>query len=372
MSRRIVQRPPSVPYDGLVESTYGPWVAVLAGGGFVVGLILLARGLSGYRSAARVGDTATSTISAMAAGEVRISGTIEPAELTLVSLLQSVPCVYYRAAVEHGGERRTRDSDYTEERAVGFRVRDETGEVRIFPRGAHVEAPSRFQDETTLMGDEPAGLSIRTGGSTQASEQDRERLAQALLTVHAARAWQAPPGLGERHGRRQYRETRLEPGDPVTILGRALPFSDLTDPAGADLSSAADVLDVDPEIVADLAQARAAGLLADDPTAAWGNAGIPGFGIGRPVRAPQIDPAANALALASPAEAARAERTFAIAPETLVLAASSEVPLFIAFGSPGAVVERAQTRFVIGLLGAVLAIVSAMVFAIDLGVGFSR
>ena len=260
MSRRIVQRPPSVPYDGLVETTYGPWVAVLAGGGFVVGLILLARGLSGYRSAARVGDTATSTISAMAAGEVRISGTIEPAELTLVSLLQSVPCVYYRAAVEHGGERRTRDSDYTEERAVGFRVRDATGEVRIFPRGAHVEAPSRFQDETTLMG----------------------------------------------------------------------------------------------------------------PTAAWGNAGIPGFGIGRPVRAPQIDPAANALALASPAEAARAERTFAIAPETLVLAASSEVPLFIAFGSPGAVVERAQTRFVIGLLGAVLAIVSAMVFAIDLGVGFSR
>ena len=46
MSRRIVQPPPSVPYDGPVEAMYGPWVAVLAGGGFVAGLVLLVRGLT--------------------------------------------------------------------------------------------------------------------------------------------------------------------------------------------------------------------------------------------------------------------------------------------------------------------------------------
>ena len=86
--------------------------------------------------------------------------------------------------------------------------------------------------------------------------------------------------------------------------------------------------------------------------------------------APVIDPAANALPLADAEAAARAERTFRIAPETLVLAASDEVPLLIAHGVPGAVVGRGQGRFVVGLLGAILAIASAMVVALSLSGGF--
>ncbi len=65
-------------------------------------------------------------------------------------------------------------------------------------------------------------------------------------------------------------------------------------------------------------------------------------------------------------------RTFEIAPEALVLAASPDVPLLIAQGVPGAVVERGQRQVTVGLLGAVLAIVSAMVVAIDLSGGFGR
>jgi hypothetical protein len=42
-----------------------------------------------------------------------------------------------------------------------------------------------------------------------------------------------------------------------------------------------------------------------------------------------------------------------------VLASSAEVPLLIAYGTPGAVMQRRQLRFTIGLLGAVLAIASA-------------
>jgi hypothetical protein len=179
-------------------------------------------------------------------------------------------------------------------------------------------------------------------------------------------------GLRDRRGRRTYRETRLEPGDAVTIVGRALPFSDLDDPDGADIGLEADVALDDPEVAADLAEARAAGRLADDPAAAWGNAAIPGFGIGRPIANATIDPAANPLPLAGPDEAARARRTFEIAPETLVVAASSEVPLLIAHGAPGAVVERGRLSFTVGLLGAVLAIVSAMVVAIDLSGAFGR
>jgi len=355
-----------------VESFSASGVTAFAAAGVIAGLFLLARGLAGYRSALRVGDVSTSTIGSLAAGEVRISGVIEPAEMTLVSLLQSVPCVYYRATVGDGGNRRTSDAGYTEERAIGFRVRDQTGSIRIFPRGARFDAPVRFEGETDLAGSEPNGLELRRGGSTQTADISPALAAAELLEVHMPSQASSLGGLRDRRGRRSYRETRLVPGDLITVVGQALPFSDLDDADGADLALGADVPLDDPEVAADLAEARATGDLADDAIAAWGNAAIPGFGIGRPVTAPAIDPAANPLPISGADEAARVRRTFDIEPETLVMAASSEVPLLLAFGIPGDVVERGQVRFTVGLLGAVLAIVSAMVVAIDLSGGFGR
>lgn len=91
-------------------------------------------------------------------------------------------------------------------------------------------------------------------------------------------------------GGRRYREARVEPGQQVTILGLAVPFGDLdaSDPSGIyDLSPS------DPTIAAELDDARSAGGLADSPEEAWGNAAIPGFGIGEPVRPPELDPAAR-------------------------------------------------------------------------------
>ena len=345
------------------------WITVLAAGGVLAGLALLARGLIDYRSAVRVADTSTSTISALAAGEVRVSGIVEAAEMTVVSLLQSAPCVYYRSTIGQGGEIAPVASGSVEERSCGFRVRDATGNIRVFPRGARVDAPVRFDEETGALGDEPPGLAIRTGAATRVSEPDRGTAIAELLRVRNPDA--ADRSLIRRNDerRRSYRETRLEPGDAVTVVGRALPFSDLSDPVAADYGTEADRLDDDPEIAADVAAARAAGSLAVDADDAWGNAAIPGFGIGRPVVAAKIDPAANPLPLATPPEAALARSTFEIAPETLVLAASAEVPLLIAYGTPGAVMERSQFRFTIGLLGAVLAIVSAMVLAVVLGGG---
>ncbi len=68
-------------------------------------------------------------------------------------------------------------------------------------------------------------------------------------------------------------------------------------------------------------------------------------------------------------DAARIERTFTIAPETLVVAATSDGPLLIAYGSPSAAASRQQGQFLVGLLGAVLAIGSAMLFAVMLDGG---
>lgn len=352
-----------------MDPTLNGWIIAVAGFGVVGGLMLLGRGLIDYRSTVRVGDTSTSTISSLAAGEVRISGVVEVAEMTLVSFLQSTPCVYYRATIRRDDDESPLESGFTEERSIGFRVRDASGEIRVFPRSARIDAPVRFDEAEGTLGNEPPGLSIRTGASTRLSEPDRATAIAALLQVHEPATADRLDALRARDQTRRYRETRLEPGDAVTVVGRALPFSDLADPVAADQGREGDIRDDDPEVAADLAAARAAGILETDPVAAWGNAAIPGFGIGRPVTAPEIDPAANHLPLATPEEAALAERTFEIAPDVLVLASSAEVPLLIAYGTPGAVMQRSQLRYTLGLFGAVVAIVSAMVFAIMINEG---
>jgi hypothetical protein len=355
-------------------------VAGLVAAGAVLGLWLLIRGMSGYRTATRIGDTGTSTIRSLAAGEVRVSGVIEAAEVTLVSPLQSEPCVYYRATVDSDGDGDGVD-DFREERAVGFRVRDASGDIRVFPRGGRWDAPVRFDDRTGTFGDEPPGLALRTGGAIAqpAADVDREAAIAALLTVRPAADTERHPllrasaiGIGGSDRGRRYLEARLALGDPVTIVGRALPFSDLADPAEADIALGSEVAADDYEVNANVAEARAAGLLVESPEEAWGNAAIPGFGIGRPIRAPELDPAADALQLAPAEEAARNERRFAIAPETLVLASAPDVPLLIAHGVPGVAADRYQDRFIVGLLGAVLAIGCALALALMVGGALGR
>lgn len=341
-----------------------PWLIALAGIGIAGGLVLLARGMAGYRTQIRVSDIGTSPIDTIAAGEVRLTGVVEAAEITLVSLLQSRPCVYYRSSLVEPGAIRHTTSEVTEERSIGFRIRDGSGALRVFPQGARFEAPVCFEGETGEMGDEPAGLDIRRGGSTRATEMDRAAEIAELLRVREPEAWSLLDTRGDRGIRRRYREARLEPGDTVTIVGLAMPFGDLPDPVSANVGDTPGVEVDDPVIAADLATARATGTLAADATTAWGNAAIPGFGIGRPISQPTIDPAATRPTLAGPDEAARSSATFQIAPETLVLAASDEVPLLIAYGTPGAVAQRSQTQLLVGLLGAIMAIASAVALAI--------
>jgi hypothetical protein len=56
--------------------------------------------------------------------------------------------------------------------------------------------------------------------------------------------------------------------------------------------------------------------------------------------------------------------TFEIGPRDLVIAASPQAPLTISLGAPVETVTRHQVQFLLGLLGAVLAIGSAMVLAL--------
>lgn len=343
-----------------------PGLIGITGAGIVGGIALLVRGLGAYGQATRVSDTATSAISGIAMGEVRVSGLVEPAELTLVSPIQSRPCVYYRARVvqsESGGEQ----TSFSDERAVGFRVRDASGTIRVFPRGSRWDVPIRYRARDGMLGDTPIGLELRAGSAIRLATPDRASQLADLLTVH--RSETGGLELAASGGRRQYEEARLEPGDPVTIVGTVLPFEQLSDPDGLDedagmgdrLSAAGD-----PEIDADLAAARAAGTLVGDAATAWGNAAIQGFGIGRPVRAPSLDPRAARPSIASAAESAEG-RTFDISAGTLVLAAGEGAPLLIASGAPVAIESRADHRFIAGLAGAAIAIASAVALAFELG-----
>ncbi len=341
--------------------------ATLAVLGIGAGLVLLVRGLGGYRRASLISDIAGSTISAIAVGENRVSGTIEPAELSLTSPLQSENCVYYRASVTEERDR-SEARVFHDERAVGFRVRDASGAIRVFPRDAAFDVPDLYNARSGLLGDEPVGLRLRNGPATEVAEKDRASQIVELLTVHvpgpALDGSDGSPALRREGGRRHYREARLAVGDPVTIVGMALPFDQLADPDGSDaMDGGLDAGATDPEVAADLAAARASGTLADSPAQAWGNAAIPGFGVGRPVRAPALDPAASPVPLASQGEAAQSARTFDITPDSLILACAPGMRLLVTLGTPAVAAQRAGDRFTVGLLGGVLAIVSAVTLA---------
>lgn len=340
-----------------------------AGAGIVVGLVMLWRGLAGYRSGVWIADTGTSRIASLAAGEVRITGTVEPAEVTLVSPLQSRTCVWYRSSIRTSGDETPDELD--EERGIGFRVRDATGTIRVFPRGARLDVPDCFDERSGTFDESPIGLDRREGSShASTTVVDRETAIAELLTVRQPERTFGGglPGMKMDTGSRRYREARLEPGDLVTVVGSALPFGHLEDPDGADrLDRFGDPLSAldDPVLAAEIAAARAAGTLLT-PEAAWGNAGIAGFGIGRPVRAPALDPGVTAPVLATAEEAAHIERTFDLEPDLLVLAAGPDAPLAIGVGTPGEAVAREHRRFLLGLLGAILAIASAIMGGIVL------
>lgn len=354
--------------------------------GLLAGVVLFVRGLLAYRRGSQVSSIGTSRIASLAAGEVRVSGTVAPAVVTLVSPLQSRPCVYYRSLVveEDGKARRT---VLSRERGVDFLVADQSGQVHVFPRAARFDLPTTFHDHDGMMGDTPTGLVINAGPETDLAVEDREAAIANLLTVHrpasaddalvglrggglaglgAPKAMGDGLSLGLGSGRREYSEVRLEPGDVVTVIGTVLPFADLPDPANADMTDGPLGALADPEIAADLEAARASGTLVGDPQTAWGNAAIEGFGIGRPVRPPTLDPQATPESVARGGEAAAARARFEIAPDTLVLAAGPGTPLAVFAGTPGQAAGRAQDAFLLGVGGAVLAIVCAIALALSL------
>ena len=143
-------------------SEFGP-VLLFVAAGLVGGIVLFVRGLVAYRRDRLISSVATSSLDGIAAGEVRVSGVVEPIEQTLVSPLQSEPCVWYRARVETTGDNSRVLLD--EEKSQEFRIKDDSGKIRVVPRGARWEIGTVFDERTSWTGAEPPGLKRRSGAA---------------------------------------------------------------------------------------------------------------------------------------------------------------------------------------------------------------
>jgi hypothetical protein len=344
------------------------FVLVLAIIGLIGGVVLFARGLVAYRRDRLISAVATSSLDGLAAGEVRISGQVQAIDQLLTSPIQSRPCVWYRARIESTGDNRRVLLD--EERAVHFRITDGRGQIRVAPGGARWEIGPAYDESTSITGDEPPGLDRRRGAGygmvmpedpEAMTETQRQTAIEALLTVGPLAPVDAGLGSGagnllggvlETSGGRRFREARLEVGETVTIIGQALPWSDVRQQLEAMGSGG----NVDRAIADDIADAREAGELAASPEEAWGNAAIPGFGIGQPTRPPELDPGAQPPpATGGTADEVAMDR-YAIPAGELVLARAPGGSLAIYRGTPQAATQQHDLAFLLGLVGAVMAV----------------
>ena len=229
-----------------------------------------------------------------------------------------------------------------------------------------------------MTGDLPPGLAPRRTAVVMAEPAvDREAAIAALLTVQPpglARtgfpAWAAASARTTGGGSSRHAWSLATRSPSSERRGRSRRWR--TRPRADALEGSLDPLGAleDPAIAADIAEALAAGTLTS-PEEAWGNAAIPGFGIGRPVRAPELDPAADC---SRPCDArprqSGSRQVFDIEPDLLVIASAPDAPLLVAWGSPGRGRRPAPgQRSSWASSGAVLAIVSAIVGAALLTTG---
>lgn len=357
-----------------MDDIFGPALLFVTAG-LIGGVLLFARGLTAYRRDRLISSVATSSLDGIAAGEVRITGVVEAIDQTLISPLQSKPCVWYRARVEETGEHGRVLLD--EEKMQDFHIRNDSGEIRVVPKGARWEIGAVFDDSTGITGDEPPGLQQRRGASyatvlerdpADMTETEREVARQALLTVQqpaeafatdgwgsAGGDWDMSVGLTKQRGRR-YREARLEPGEVVTILGQALPWADIRDV----LHAWDPGRNVEATIAEDIATARELGMLAASPEEAWGNAAIPGFGIGAPTTPPELDERARQPETMDEAAHEEALAKYDIPDEELVVSRGHKGEMAVYAGAPQIAVMHHDFAFVLGVIGAVMAVLCAL------------
>jgi hypothetical protein len=127
----------------------------------VVGIVLFIVGLFNFKRKHFIETIPTSKIRSIAMGLVEIYGEVVPMNNTMKSPFTFLPCVYYKYRVEE--LRSSGKSTYWATIKEGsecslFYLRDETGSVMVYPKGAEIDIPVDNTFRSGTGRDPPAGV----------------------------------------------------------------------------------------------------------------------------------------------------------------------------------------------------------------------
>ena len=261
------------------------WLSALAGAGVVGGLSCWSAACT---TTARRSGSPTRRPRRSARSRPARSGSaasIEPAEMTLISRApERAVRLLPRRPSATAGDPWPPDRGYTEERSIGFRVRDATGSIRVFPRGARFDAPVRFEADRDVgrragrarhptRGPTPDRRGRPRGGRRRAADRRGTPSESAPLAGRRRRdGRRSLPRDAARAGRRGH-DRRA--GAPLLRSARS--------GRGRRRATAPDRRSTTPRSRPTSPRPRRGRHARRRPAEAWGNAAIPGFGIGRPV-----------------------------------------------------------------------------------------
>jgi hypothetical protein len=228
VSRRSGPKSSSPTYDARRWSQHLPrW-----GSEAVIGdrrglVVLIARGLTGYRTASPWRHRETRPIASMAAVEGAIAGVVSGRGQRSISPLQSEPLLrVLRASIlDSEGHRALRRGLSRRRVVVGIQVSDVSWPRRVFPRGA--AGPSRMRagrSEAGSIGELTAGSGSGPGHcAVDLSEPTRHTGRRPLLTVRPrSNRWTRFGWFGG--GGRLASARPAVGGRPCHDIGRAMPF----------------------------------------------------------------------------------------------------------------------------------------------------
>lgn len=176
----------------------GPYLWLIVAASLVGCVFLLHRGSQAYWRMRSITDTPTTRIRSAAQGYLELRGLAGAMRGTLSARLTTRPCVWYRYQIEQRRRVGRGERWITVERGqtdAPFLLDDGSGRARVDPQGARIHCSRRAR----WLGpsrdpSQPAPVPLRLGGWLRISI-----------------------GAGDRY---RFTEERIEPGDPLYILGR--------------------------------------------------------------------------------------------------------------------------------------------------------
>jgi len=194
------ERPPQVDNSRAMQPTQITFWSLVALG---AGPYFFYRGFRELRTRQLIQNTPHARIRSMAMGLVEIDGVAEPRS-ALVGPFSGRPCIYWQ--IDIATRNRQRGWSIVHRNASGqpFYVRDDTGVALVYPHGAECKVAFGVEEECL-------GLALPEIYSDYMSQQ---HLAFASL-------W--------RLGQLRFRERLIEDGQPVFILGTAMPKPQVLD-----------------------------------------------------------------------------------------------------------------------------------------------